>query len=96
MQVEAPLVDVIDEGVVERQLGTPAGEVGHHVDGGRLPHVADVGLVGDAEHEQLSPPDGAPGVVEGVDDALGHVGRHLVVDVLGELDDAERPTRVAP
>src|SRR5512132_1110333 len=80
--------------VVEGDPGAVAGEGAHDAERGRLADVADVRLVGDAEDEYPRSLEGLGVLVEGLADAGGHPARHLGVDVLGLLEDAEPATGV--
>ncbi len=54
--------------VVIHDLGAVPREQAHHVQGGRLAHVVDVGLVGNPHHQHARPVDRLAAAVEG----LGH------------------------
>ena len=64
--------------------------------GGRLAHVGDIRLVGDAEHEDPRALERlARAVVERLRDARAAVVRHVLVDLAGELDEAGREVVLA-
>lgn len=70
-------------------LGTQPQQPVDDADGGRLAGVAGVGLVGQAEHQHPGAGQGTAALVERGQQPLHDVGGHVVVDVVGELDEPE-------
>ena len=79
-----------DERVHDPQVGAEGRQQLGDAYGRRLAGVAGVLLVGQAEQQQASALDRAPFVVERQRDASSHVVGHVLVDVVGQLDEPER------
>ena len=60
----------------------------HHLVGGGLPIVGDVGLVGHAHHKDAASHEGNPRRVQGFHQPVDHVVGHAAVDLSGQLDEA--------
>src|SRR5687768_4766939 len=63
-------------------------EKSDHVESGTLAHVVDVPLVCDSQHENPASVDRLLFLVERLSDLAHHDGRHLTVDLAGEIDEA--------
>ncbi len=89
-------VELLDVRVVVADVGAGRPQQLDQLLGRRLAHVADVGLVGDAEDQDLRAGDRAlqPVVQRLRDDRAAEV-RHVVVDLAGELDEARREVVLA-
>ncbi len=75
-------------GIAVAQVGALVAQQLHHCHRGRLAHVVDVLLVGDAEDQDLATAYGLAAVVEGVGELGDDPARHVGVDLAGELDEA--------
>ena len=96
LQVMAPhAVGTRDEGVVVIDVGTHFFELFDQLERGAFAHIINVGLVGEAEHQDSASADGLTLIVEGPAHALHHVLGHLVVDFAGKFDEARGHAHLA-
>ena len=82
-------------GVVVVQVGAEAVQQLHDLQRRRLAHVADAGLVGDADHRDPRAAHGLAVLVERALDALDAVVGHGLVDLAGQLDELRAHVELA-
>nr|WP_254126903.1 hypothetical protein [Aquihabitans sp. G128] len=80
----------VDVGVAHHDVGVLLGQQLDDPAAGRLPVVARGALVGHPCHQDAAALHGALLVVERRDQAADHVVGHVLVDLVGQLDEAER------
>lgn len=81
------LGDLEDVGIIVKDLGPLFAEVLYDFKGGGFPHVVDILLVGNAQDKNLGALEAFPAGIQGIVEAADHVGRHVGVDLAGELDE---------
>ena len=82
-------------GIGDAHLGAELHQPARHRQARRGAGVGGVALVGEPEQQHLRAPHGLAHAVQRVHQAAHHVVGHGGVDVVGELDEAERAAEVA-
>ncbi len=75
-----------DPGIVHVDVGSEVKEFGDDASGGGFSGVVGVLFVGDAEDKDAAAVDRLLAVVEAELDPFGHMGGHVVVDLVGDFD----------